>query len=104
MEPIIQKIGVHIACFVACPQAKLELAAERLKEAQGSGKGGRDWLVKELARVVKDASTLKANGLRREHAVLEGHRRVSRESYLQTSRLSKYLVRRTNCGERHPFR
>lgn len=57
---------------------KLEVAAERLKEAQGSGKFGRDWLVKELARVVKHASALEAKGLTREKAVLEGNRRVSR--------------------------
>jgi len=57
-------------------QARLEVAARRLKEAEGSGKNGRDWLVKELARVVLEADALKADSLRQKQALLEGHRKV----------------------------
>lgn len=75
-------LSLYCFCFVfsflgCLCQARLELAVERLKKAEGSGTSGRDWIVKEFARVVKEASALEAEGLRREESISEVHRTVS---------------------------
>lgn len=57
-------------------QARLELAVERLKQAEGSGMSGRDWIVKEFARVVKEVGALEAEALKRDEAISEVHRMV----------------------------
>lgn len=58
------------------PKARLEITVERLRKAEGSGKNGRDWLVKELARVVQETHVLQAEVLKRDELVLEIHGQV----------------------------
>lgn len=70
---------LNIDCFLIVspmPKARLEIAVERLSEAEGSGKNGRDWLVKELARVVQETHVLQAEVLKRDEVVLEIHDQV----------------------------
>lgn len=57
-------------------KARLEIAVERLSEAEGSGKNGRDWLVKELSRVAQETHVLQAEILKRDEVVLEIHGQV----------------------------
>lgn len=80
--------------FLECPfipQAGLELAVERLKQVEGSGTNGRDWIVKEFARVSKEVSALEAAAVRREEAVLEVHRTVSHRAASRDYKSIRFL-------------
>ncbi|CAM9648105.1 unnamed protein product, partial [Hapterophycus canaliculatus] len=62
-------------------EVRLQRALERQREAEGSSGmdgSGRDWLVKELTRVSREARALQVGRLEREETMLEAHREMGR--------------------------
>lgn len=58
-------------------QARLDQAVQKLKDAKGWGENGHDWLVKENARLVQEASVIEAGARERQGALLDVHLKVS---------------------------
>lgn len=73
-------------------KARLTTAEERLVEARGSGKNGRDWLVKEISRVGEEASALQAGARGRQQALFEAHRQVRHHTTRKYSSIRMYEI------------